>query len=301
MTGHWCNTKLSAQATWLQLQPAAASHWEIQKGTIRRALLQAHQLLAVARRLPAPVLATAAAAESPAKAGVKERVWKQFRNAFIGVHMAMLSLVSSSVFAVMMQFGKLAEAVLPTGADSSTSFEEMREMISKHTRDALTRAVQSAGYYALSLDEKEGCLILLVSFVGKDSKKETHVLAYGELCGHDAADLAAFVIAALERHGLPKKGLVSMTADGASVTGCRRALSQTSDGNNVLSLLSKWANRTLQYWESTAELIDSSSVAVMRLLVGIRISANWSPASRHCTGTFGHRRRRKWILFSGRN
>ena len=103
--------------------------------------------------------------------------------------------------------------------------------------------VREARYYSISCDEKDGRLICLVAFTNKDMMKETRPIAYGELSGHDAEDLAKFITAALEAAGLRREGLVSFRADGASVNGARRALS--AGGDNVLRRLEQWAGRKL--------------------------------------------------------
>ena len=64
------------------------------------------------------------------KSTKSKKLTQQFRNELLGAHMAMRSLQSSSVFALLLQFGKMAAAVLPNGADSSTIFGEVCGILS---------------------------------------------------------------------------------------------------------------------------------------------------------------------------
>ena len=156
--------------------------------------------------------------------------------------MAMRIMQSSSVFALLMQFGKMAAAVFPNDADSSTVFREVCGILSSKCLQDVVQCVQEARYYPISSDEKDGRLICLVTLINKGRLKETRPLAYGELSGHDAEDLAKF-ITAFQAAGLRWEGLVSFCVDEASVDGARRALS--AGGDNVLRRLEQWAGQKL--------------------------------------------------------
>ena len=155
--------------------------------------------------------------------------------------MAIRIMQSSSVFALLMQFGKMAAAVFPNEADSSTVFREVCGILSSKCLQVV-QCVQEARYYPISSDEKDGRLICLVTLINKGRLQETRPLAYGELSGHDAEDLAKFVTA-FQAAGLRREGLVSFCVDEASVDGARRALSV--GGDNVLRRLEQWAGQKL--------------------------------------------------------
>ena len=109
-------------------------------------------------------------------------------------------------------------------------FEECRDLIFSNVKESLVRQVQQSPFYALSVDEKDAMLVILVTFVGPQGIKTLAPLAYKNLSGLEAIDLFQAIRPTLEECGLAEENLIFF-ADGASVMGTRQPMSVRDDGN----------------------------------------------------------------------
>ena len=141
--------------------------------------------------------------------------------------------LSASIFKVLVAFAQITGGVLPDAQQSSTVFEESRDIIVRHVQRYLVDAVRQSPYYAISVDEKDAMIIIVITFLDKSRQKAWAPLAYKHLAGLEAADLFQAIMDSLEEHGLDPKNLIAFCADGASVMGTHKALSDPRDGNNV--------------------------------------------------------------------
>eukprot|EP00435_Cladocopium_sp_Y103_P054451 s35_g17.t1 len=102
--------------------------------------------------------------------------------------------------------------------------------------------VKASPYFALSIDEKDRFLIVVLSYFAKGARV-TVPIAYRDLAGFDASDLFSLAQSILESWGLDKQFLIGFTADGASVMGTRASIA--GRGQNVAAKLSEWAGHPL--------------------------------------------------------
>ena len=86
-------------------------------------------------------------------------------------------------------------------------------------------------------------IVRMATFLRK-KKVVTTPLAYRDLPGLQARDLAGVVISVLEALKRPKANLLSFTADGASTMGTRRAMGDDS-GDNLAKHLRAWTGQSI--------------------------------------------------------
>ena len=104
-------------------------------------------------------------------------------------------------------------------------------------------AARASPAFALSIDEKGRFLAVALSYLDASFCSRSIVLAYRELPGFTAADIAKSVADACNERGLDLRRLCAFTADGASVMGTRAAMS--AGGDNVARRLSDAAQRAV--------------------------------------------------------
>jgi hypothetical protein len=170
---------------------------------------------------------------TPSTSGKKEtQTRRSFYNLMRGVYTTLHQCLSSCVFRILLSFAEACGGVLPQ-QQSGTVFEECRDLIIKKVKERLECAIRASPYFALSIDEKVTMLIIVVTFIGPNCEKLSAPLAYRNLAGMEASDLFASVKDTLEASLLDPANLVAFCADGASVMGTRKAMSDPRDGNNV--------------------------------------------------------------------
>eukprot|EP00438_Fugacium_kawagutii_P034940 Skav211760 [mRNA] locus=scaffold674:179795:181981:+ [translate_table: standard] len=167
---------------------------------------------------------------------------RRFENLISGAYITITQEQSAAHFRSMVDFARLCGGCLPVGQDSDHIFNECKDLIAEHLLEECLRDVKASPYYAVSIDEKDRFLVCLVSFF-RDGHRTTLPLAYRDLPGFEAADIAKQVQGLLEAWGLDKECMVAFTADGASVMGTRVALG--ARGDNVAKRLSRWAGHPL--------------------------------------------------------
>ena len=79
--------------------------------------------------------------------------------------------LSASIFKVLVAFAQITGGVLPDAQQSSTVFEESRDIIVRHVQRYLVDAVRQSPYYAISVDEKDAMIIIVITFLDKSRQK----------------------------------------------------------------------------------------------------------------------------------
>ena len=132
-----------------------------------------------------------------------------------------------------------AGSALPDSHDSGTVFEKVAQAVTGGIRNMLKTDLQGAAAFAISLDEKDIYLLVMVHYIGPPTwKVQSKLLTYRELPGSTAVDIAECVKKSFAELDIDLSGnsrLVCYGADGASVMGTRRAFGLP--GNNVARLL----------------------------------------------------------------
>lgn len=167
-----------------------------------------------------------------------------FQNLMRAVYTVLHQCLPGSIFQLLTSFALSCGGNLPH-QQSSSVFEECRELICNNVQARLSEAIRHSPYFAVSIDEKETMVIIVVTFLNSACEKVSAPLSYKNLSGMEAADLFAAVQNSLENVSLQKENLVAFCADGASVMGTRKAMSDPRDGNNVVRRLEAYCGHPL--------------------------------------------------------
>ena len=167
-----------------------------------------------------------------------------FQNLMRAVYTVLYQCLPGSIFQLLTSFAFSCGGNLPH-QQSSTVFEECRELICNTVQARLSEAIRHSPYFAVSIDEKETMVIIVVTFLNSACEKISAPLSYKNLFGMEAADLFAAVQNSLENASLQKENLVAFCADGASVMGTRKAMSDPRDGNNVVRRLEAYCGHPM--------------------------------------------------------
>ena len=169
---------------------------------------------------------------------------KMFRNLLLAVFTVLKQCLSSAMFSTLLMFASRCGGLVPEGQQSATVFDECRELVASHVLSSLVQEVQQSPYFAVSVDEKDCMLVILVTFISSQGKKITAPLGYKNLPGFEAKDLFEVIRSTLEENNLSKDHMIAFCADGASVMGSRQSMSG-NEGNNVAHKLQSWCGHPL--------------------------------------------------------
>lgn len=168
---------------------------------------------------------------------------KMFSNLILAVYMVLKQCASSSMYQSLSTFAQKCGGLIPDSQQSSTVFEECRDLVASRVMANLIQEVKQSPFFSLSVDEKDAMLVILITFIDSKGCKVTSPLAYKNLSGLEAKDIFSLIVATLEEHGLPKENLVAFCGDGASVMGTRQSMSR--EGNNVARKLQDYCQHPL--------------------------------------------------------
>ena len=163
----------------------------------------------------------------------------------LAVYTVLKQGLSGAMFRILLTFAQKCGGYVPDSQQSSTVFDECRDLVVQSVSGLLRAAIHASPYYAISVDEKDAFLIVVVSFHDNFGQKIWAPLAYKHLPGFEAPDLFATIKSTMEEFNLDPAHLVAFCADGASVMGTRRALSDSPDGNNVARRLQVYAGHPI--------------------------------------------------------
>ena len=184
---------------------------------------------------------------------------RRTHNTFLSVYSTLHNGWSSAVFEEQISMARLQGADVDAGHDSSSFFREAAGFVVAEVQRGVKAMMHRSPVFGISLDEKDRFLDVIGTFldVADGHKPRSVVLGYRELAGFEAADIFAGLRAVCEEVGLDlKKRLTSFTADGASVMGVRRALSQ--GGTNVARMLFNWVQRNFLVVHCSAHRLQLS-------------------------------------------
>ena len=182
-------------------------------------------------------------ASSPRSPGDKPKdTFARFRNMLAGAYLVIRQENSAASFRSHMEFARMTGGLVPSAHDSESIFAECRNLIADTVMAQFTADVKASPYFAVSIDEKDRFLIVIISFFRK-GERVTQPVWYRDLPGFEASDLFKTVQSLLQSLELDPGFLVGFTADGASVMGTRRACGAC--GENVAAKLQEWCGHPL--------------------------------------------------------
>ena len=168
-----------------------------------------------------------------------------YRNLMCAAYLTMKQGSAASCWRLLTSYARFCEGKLPTCQDSDDIFRECAGVIDEKLVRACISDLQRSRYWALSVDEKDRMMILLISYFDTESGKlATLPLGYKDLSGFEAADLFLIVERFVAEHGLNKQDLLCFSADGASVMGTRRSQGDMR-GDNLAKRLQEFAGHPL--------------------------------------------------------
>ena len=143
---------------------------------------------------------------------------------------------------------RLQDAQVSRAHDSDTFWKEAKDLIHKHWMADLLGRIKQSPWISLAIDEKDTKLCAVLSFLDVTagwSVRTVH-LAYKQLHGLKAQDVADVIQRIFDDHGISFSRLLCFTADGASVMGTMRAMAADSpDGKSVAARLCEKAGHAL--------------------------------------------------------
>ena len=161
-----------------------------------------------------PPRPAAKSAESSPASAERKSTRKMFLNLMLAVYTVMKQCLSSAMFDTLLIFGQKCGGLLPDSHQSTTVFEECRDLICTFVQQLLLAEITQSPYWALSIDEKDAMLVILMTFITSQGKKVTAPLAYKPLPGLEASDLFRVILSTIQNFGLDKEKLIAFTADG---------------------------------------------------------------------------------------
>lgn len=73
--------------------------------------------------------------------------------------------MSATWFQLLLSFAHVCGGAVPDSHQSSTDFEECRDLIAETVKTRVALEARESPFFALSVDEKEAMLIILITFV----------------------------------------------------------------------------------------------------------------------------------------
>ena len=146
---------------------------------------------------PSESRAASSVAASPAEKDKSSKTADRFFNLVAGAYTSIFHEKSSQDFVLLVDYARACGGNLPGQHDSETIFSEIRDLIAARAVEKLVEQVTSSPFFAVSIDEKDRFLIVVLSFFANGAVVTVPV-AYKDMPGFEAQDLFNLVRSLLD-------------------------------------------------------------------------------------------------------